>query len=70
MISYPLYTNFIASKNISNKLSQWEELQKESSAGEAEEAEENKASQESESAAEEIPEDAKDDPVMDMSQDG
>ena len=70
MILYPVYTNYISSRNISSELSQWEGSEQQPSSGKEDEAESDEASQESGSVSEEIPEDAEDDPVMDFGIDG
>ena len=69
LISYPVYTNFIASRSLSDELSQWEEQDKDSAAEEASAVEESGTSETSETAQEES-EDIEDNPVMEMSQDG
>jgi LPXTG-site transpeptidase (sortase) family protein len=69
MILYPVYTNFIASRDISDELSQWEEQADDAVIEEANPAEESGTSEVSEAAPEEA-EGIEDDPVMDLGQDG
>jgi LPXTG-site transpeptidase (sortase) family protein len=69
MIGYPVYTNFVASRGMSQELTQWEEQAGDPAAGEASPAEESGTPEVSETAQEET-ENIEDDPVMDLGQDG
>ena len=74
LIFWPVYTNFIASRGVSEELSEWEELKDEISAGKSIETDEGDQAENTLKLVEETVvdtgEDAEDVPAMDFSQDG